>query len=37
MKQCLADVNILLALLVHNHEHHVRAGAWFDSLRAHEV
>jgi toxin-antitoxin system PIN domain toxin len=37
MKQCLADVNILLALLVLNHEHHVRAGIWFDSLTAHEV
>src|SRR5437763_6392948 len=37
MKQCLADVNILLALLVQNHDHHVRAGIWFDSLKAHEV
>ncbi|MDQ1470107.1 MAG: uncharacterized protein QOJ99_1587 [Bryobacterales bacterium] len=37
MKQCLADVNIVLALLVKNHEHHVRAGIWFDGLNAREV
>ncbi len=34
MKRCLADVNVLLALLVRHHEHHKLAGEWFDNLAA---
>jgi toxin-antitoxin system PIN domain toxin len=32
MKRCLADVNVLLALLVRHHEHHDLALRWFDGL-----
>jgi toxin-antitoxin system PIN domain toxin len=32
MKRCLVDVNVWLALLVRQHEHHGRAGKWFDHL-----
>lgn len=34
MKQCLADVSVLLPLLVRHHEHHRIALRWFDELRA---
>ncbi|MBL8296230.1 MAG: PIN domain-containing protein [Bryobacterales bacterium] len=34
MKPCLVDVNLWLALVVRQHEHHARAGHWFDSLPA---
>jgi hypothetical protein len=34
MKPCLADVNVLLALLVRHHVHHKRARKWFDGLGA---
>lgn len=37
MKRCLADVNVLLALLVRHHEHHKLARKWFESLAAGEV
>lgn len=37
MKQCLADVNVLLPLLVRHHDHHEIALQWFDSLHAGEV
>jgi toxin-antitoxin system PIN domain toxin len=37
MKPCLADVNVLLALLVRHHEHHRRARKWFDGLAAGEA
>lgn len=37
MKRCLADVNVLFALLVRHHEHHERALLWFDSLEAGEA
>ena len=37
MKPCLADVNILLPLLVRNHQHHDLAMRWFDRLQAGEV
>lgn len=37
MKPCLADVNILLALLVRQHEHHKTALRWFDRLAASEA
>ena len=37
MKQCLADVNVLLPLLVRHHEHHQIALRWFDSLTAGEA
>jgi toxin-antitoxin system PIN domain toxin len=37
MKPCLADVNVLLALLVRQHEHHRVAGKWFDCLAANEA
>ena len=32
MKPCLADVNVLLALLVRQHDHHELALRWFDRL-----
>jgi predicted nucleic acid-binding protein len=35
MKRCLADVNVLLALLVRHHEHN-ELLRWFDSLEAGE-
>jgi uncharacterized protein len=34
MKPCLADVNVLLALLVRQHEHHKVALRWFEGLSA---
>jgi len=34
MKRCLADVNLLLALLVRHHEQHDRALRWYDDLVA---
>ena len=37
MKPCLADVNVLLALLVRQHEHHKLALRWFDRLAANEA
>jgi uncharacterized protein len=37
MKPCLADVNVLLALLVRQHEHHKLAVRWFDRLAASEA
>jgi toxin-antitoxin system PIN domain toxin len=37
MKQCLADVSVLLPLLVRHHEHHQKALRWFDELRAGEA
>jgi toxin-antitoxin system PIN domain toxin len=37
MKPCLADVNVLLALLVRQHEHHKVALRWFDRLAADEA
>jgi toxin-antitoxin system PIN domain toxin len=37
MKQCLVDVNVLLALLARQHEHHEQARKWFDGLRAGEA
>jgi uncharacterized protein len=37
MKPCLADVNVLLALLVRQHEHHKEARKWFDRLAAGEA
>lgn len=37
MKRCLADVNILLALLAHNHEHHALVRTWAESLTAGQV
>jgi len=37
MKQCLADVNVLLPLLVRHHEHHEIALRWFDGLHAGEA
>jgi toxin-antitoxin system PIN domain toxin len=37
MKPCLADVNVLLALLVRQHEHHRLALRWFDRLAANEA
>ncbi len=37
MKPCLADVNVLLALLVRQHEHHNIALQWFDGLAADEA
>jgi toxin-antitoxin system PIN domain toxin len=32
MKRCLVDVNVWLALLVRQHEHHRVARKWFDTL-----
>ena len=37
MKPCLADVNVLLALLVRQHEHHRLALRWFERLAANEA
>lgn len=37
MKPCLADVNVLLALLVRDHEHKKSAQKWFDGLSADEA
>ena len=37
MKRCLADVNVLIALLARNHEHHKLARKWFDGLAAGEA
>src|ERR1700733_9823076 len=37
MKQCLADVNVLLPLLVSHHEQHEIALRWFEDLRAGEA
>jgi toxin-antitoxin system PIN domain toxin len=37
MKQCLADVSVLLPLLVRHHEHHEMALRWFDGLHAGEA
>jgi uncharacterized protein len=37
MKPCLADVNVFLALLVRQHEHHRSALKWFDGLAAGEA
>jgi hypothetical protein len=37
MKQCLADVNVLLPLLVRHHEHHEIALRWFEGLHAGEA
>lgn len=37
MKPCLADVNVLLALLVRQHQHHNLALRWFDRLAANEA
>ena len=36
MKRCLVDVNVWLALLVRQHEHHRLARKWFDTLTAGE-
>lgn len=37
MTPCLVDVNVWLALLVRQHEHHRLAGKWFDDLAASEA
>jgi toxin-antitoxin system PIN domain toxin len=37
MKRCLVDVNVWLALLVIQHEHHKLARKWFDRLTANEA
>lgn len=37
MKQCLVDVNVWLALLVIQHEHHTVANAWYERLAAGEA
>ena len=37
MKPCLVDVNLWLALLVRQHEHHKLALKWFDRLAAQEA
>ena len=37
MKRCLVDVNVLLALLVRQHDHHRLARKWFDTLEAGEA
>jgi toxin-antitoxin system PIN domain toxin len=37
MKPCLADVNVLLALLVRQHEHHEVALTWYEGLAAGEA
>ena len=37
MKPCLADVNVLMALLVRHHPHHQSAARWFDGLAAGEA
>ena len=36
MKQCLADANPLLPVLVPRHKHHNAAMRWFDGLAANE-
>src|ERR1700675_1017882 len=36
MQRCLVDVNVWLALLVRQHEHHRLARKWFDTLTAGE-
>src|SRR5437879_6353043 len=37
MKPCLVDVNLWLALLVRQHEHHKLALKWFDRLATQEA
>lgn len=37
MKRCLVNVNVWLALLVIQHEHHKLARKWFDRLAADEA
>jgi toxin-antitoxin system PIN domain toxin len=37
MKQCLVDVNVVLALLADGHDHHQLAVGWFDSMTAGET
>jgi toxin-antitoxin system PIN domain toxin len=37
MKRCLVDVNVILALLVRQHEHHRLARKWFDTLDANQA
>jgi toxin-antitoxin system PIN domain toxin len=37
MKRCLVDVNVMLALLVRQHEHHRLSRKWFDTLEANEA
>jgi toxin-antitoxin system PIN domain toxin len=37
MKRCLVDVNVWLALLVIQHEHHKLVRKWFDALAAAEA
>jgi toxin-antitoxin system PIN domain toxin len=37
MKQCLVDVNVVLALLADGHDHHQIAVVWFDSMAAGEA
>jgi toxin-antitoxin system PIN domain toxin len=37
MKPCLVDVNVWLALLVIQHEHHKLARQWFETLAADEA
>src|SRR5262249_50880006 len=37
MKRCLVDVNVWLALLVIQHEHHQLAREWFDTLAVEEA
>jgi predicted nucleic acid-binding protein len=32
MKRCLVDVNVWLALLVRQHQHHRVTRKWFDTL-----
>jgi hypothetical protein len=37
MKRCLVDVNVMLALVVIQHEHHDATRRWFDGLAAGEA
>ncbi len=37
MKPCLADINVLLALLVRDHDHKKAAQSWFDGLSTDEA
>jgi toxin-antitoxin system PIN domain toxin len=37
MKRCLVDVNVWLALLIDEHEHHKLARHWFDRLAVGEA
>jgi toxin-antitoxin system PIN domain toxin len=37
MKLCLVDVNVMLALLVRQHEHHRLSRKWFDTLEVNEA